>query len=135
MINLVVKCNVQIQTVFINVRKNTWKKKILEQDTTEGTSLWYKQWFAKKDLKKLVSLLPHIIHEYAWFPIGNYFNTNETVFDLTTSPNPHLIIRVCSKKSLTLKILTSQCITSKNSHTHKHFKNNAAKSGRFSKYV
>ena len=44
----------------------------------------------------------------------------KTVLDLTASPNPHLIITMCSKKSLTLKILTSQCITSKNSHTHTH---------------
>ena len=44
----------------------------------------------------------------------------KTVFNLTASPNPQLIITMCSKKSLTLKILTSQCITSKNSHTHTH---------------
>ena len=41
----------------------------------------------------------------------------KTVFDLATSPNLHLIKAVRSKK---LKILTSQCITSKNSHTFKH---------------
>ena len=37
-------------------------------NTTEGVSLWQKQYLEKKDPKIPLSLLPHITHEYDWFP-------------------------------------------------------------------
>ena len=37
-------------------------------NTTESVSLWQKQYLEKKDPKIPLSLLPHIIHEYDWFP-------------------------------------------------------------------
>ena len=100
-----------ISTWFINVRKTSWKKIILEHKYNRRVFFVVEIVLSEKRSKDTTFIFA-TYHSYDWFPTSG--NDEETCFWFSNITECSSYHNSLFWKISTLKILTLQCITSKN---------------------